>query len=73
MTGSDEYPARIGNNVLIKGTSYVFGSIIEDNVWIEHSVLKNKHVRCIKNKAGMVQPIRYILPSPEGINALEDL
>jgi len=73
ITGSDESPVRIGNNVLIKGTSYIFGCVIEDNVWIEHSVLKNKRVRCIRDKNGEVQPVRYILPSPEGIECLEDL
>jgi bifunctional UDP-N-acetylglucosamine pyrophosphorylase/glucosamine-1-phosphate N-acetyltransferase len=73
MTGSDERPTRIGNNVLIKGTSYVFGSVIDDNIFIEHSVLKNKHVRCTKKKDGTVQSIRYILPKPEGIDSIEDL
>lgn len=73
ITGSDEMPTKIGNNVLIKGTSYIFGSIIEDNVWIEHSVLKNKHVRCVRNKDGTVKPIRYILPLPEGTDSIEEL
>ena len=39
LTGSNEFPLRIGSNVLIKGTSYIFGSIIEDNVLIEHCVI----------------------------------
>ncbi len=72
MTGSDENPERIGNSVLIKGTSYVFGSTIDDNVQIEHSVLKNKHVHCVRKKDGTIQPIRYILPPPEGVNSIED-
>ena len=27
MTGSDEFPLKMGSHVLIKGTSYIFGSI----------------------------------------------
>lgn len=73
MTGSDEYPLRIGKNVLIKGTSYVFGSIIEDGVYIEHSVLIKKHVGKLIKNDGTVLPIRFYLPMPEGIDAVEDL
>ena len=35
MTGSDEFPLKIGNNVTIKGTSYIFGSVVENNIFIE--------------------------------------
>jgi bifunctional UDP-N-acetylglucosamine pyrophosphorylase / glucosamine-1-phosphate N-acetyltransferase len=72
MTGSDEYPLRIGKNVLIKGTSYIFGSIIEDDVHIEHSVLIRKKVDRLLKK-GNVQPIKFYLPMPSGIDAIEDL
>lgn len=73
MTGSDEYPTRIGNNVLIKGTSYIFGVIVEDDVWIEHSVLKHKHVERIVRRDGTVQPVRWVLPLPEGLDSLHSL
>lgn len=73
MTGSDEFPTRIGNNVLIKGTSYIFGSIIEDDIYIEHSVIKCKHVERTLRKDGTVQPIRYVLPLPEGLDSIKDL
>lgn len=73
MTGSDEYPLRIGKNVLIKGTSYVFGSKIEDGVYIEHSVLIKKRVDKLVKKDGTVLPVRFYLPMPEGIDAIEDL
>src|SRR5690554_1338418 len=73
MTGSDEYPLRIGQGVLIKGTSYVFGSIIEDGIYIEHSVIIKKKVERLEKKNGIVQPIRFYLPMPEGIDAIEDL
>jgi bifunctional UDP-N-acetylglucosamine pyrophosphorylase/glucosamine-1-phosphate N-acetyltransferase len=73
MTGSDEYPTRIGDNVLIKGTSYIFGSIIENDIWIEHSVLKCKYVERTVRKDGSVQPIRYVIPLPEGLDSIHDL
>lgn len=73
MTGSDEYPLRIGKNVLIKGTSYIFGSIIEDDVHIEHSVIINKRVDRLVKRDGSIQPIRFYLPMPEGIDAVEEL
>lgn len=73
MTGSDEYPLRIGNKVLIKGTSYVFGSIIEDGLYIEHSVLIKKRVQRVLKKDGTVLPIRFYLPMPQGIDAIEGL
>jgi bifunctional UDP-N-acetylglucosamine pyrophosphorylase/glucosamine-1-phosphate N-acetyltransferase len=73
ITGSDEFPTGIGNNVIIKGTSYVFGSIIEDDVWIEHSVLKCKYVERTVKKDGTVQPVRYVLPLPEGLDSIKEI
>lgn len=73
ITGSDEFPTRIGNNVVIKGTSYIFGSIVEDDVWIEHSVLKCKHAERTVRKDGTIQPIRYVLPLPEGLDSIKNI
>lgn len=73
MTGSDDFPLRIGKNVLIKGTSYVFGSVIEDNIYIEHSVLIKKHIHRVIKKDGSIVPIRFYLPMPQGVDAIEDL
>jgi len=73
ITGSDEFKTRIGNNVTIKGKSYVFGSIIEDDIWIEHSVLKCKHIKRVDSADGAVQAIRYFLPKAEGLEAIDDL
>ena len=66
MTGSDAFPLRIGKNVLIKGTSYIFGSKISDNIFIEHSILVKKKVRAVKDGKGRIQPVRYFVPEPEG-------
>lgn len=73
MTGSDEHPLRVGKNVLVKGTSYIFGSIIEDDIHIEHSVLIKKKVDRLVKKDGSIQPIRFYLPMPAGIDAVEKL
>ncbi len=73
MTGSDDYPTIIGKNVVIKGTSYVFGSIIDDDLFIEHSVLIKKKVDKLIRKDGKVQEIKFFLPMPEGIDAIENL
>jgi len=73
MTGSDEFPLRIGKNVLIKGTSYIFGSKIADNLFIEHSIIVKKKVKAIKDKKGKIIPIRYFMPESEGEKALSDI
>jgi bifunctional UDP-N-acetylglucosamine pyrophosphorylase/glucosamine-1-phosphate N-acetyltransferase len=73
MTGSDAYPLRIGKNVTIKGTSYLFGTLVDDDLFIEHSVLINKRVEKLYKKDGMMQKIKFFLPMPEGIDAIEDL
>jgi bifunctional UDP-N-acetylglucosamine pyrophosphorylase / glucosamine-1-phosphate N-acetyltransferase len=73
MTGSDEFPLVIGKNVLIKGTSYIFGSVIEDNLWIEHSVLIRKKVKRISSPDGNIQAVKYFLPDVEGKQAIENL
>ena len=73
MTGSDEFPLRIGKNVLIKGTSYIFGSNIANNLFIEHSILVKKKVRAVKNKKGEIQPIRYFMPESKGEKAIQTM
>lgn len=73
MTGSDEFPLRIGKNVLIKGTSYIFGSKIADNLFIEHSIIVKKKVRVVKDKKGKMQPVRYFVPESEGEKSMNNL
>lgn len=73
ITGSDEFPVRIGNNVVIKGTSYIFGSIIEDDLFIEHSVLKCKLVERTVRKDGSIQPVRWVMPQPQGLDVIRDI
>jgi len=71
ITGSDEFPCRIGSNVTVKGTSYIFGSIIDDDLYIEHSVLIKKKVHKIVGADGQPMPVRFYTPYPEGVEAVE--
>ena len=73
ITGSDEWPVVIGNNVLIKGMTYIFGSIIEDDLLIVHSIIEKQHVERVIKKSGEIQPIKYILPHPEGLDSIRNL
>jgi len=73
MTGSDEFPLRIGKDVIIKGTSYLFGSVVEDGVTIEHSVLIKKKIKAEKDKKGNIKAVRFYLPEVEGKELIKDL
>ncbi len=73
MTGSDEFPLRIGKNVLIKGSSYLFGSVVEDNVAIEHSVLIKKKVKAERDATGEIKAVRFFIPDTEGKELLADI
>lgn len=73
MTGSDEFPLRIGKNVLIKGSSYLFGSVVEDNVIIEHSVLIKKKIKAEKDAAGKIKSVRFYIPVTEGKDLLSEI
>ena len=75
ITGSDEYPVNIGNNVHLRGVTYIFGSVIESGVKITHSVLKRKHVKNLSSeeKGSEVVKVRYIIPDPEGEDAVKEL
>ncbi len=72
-TGSDAHPTRIGNGVLIKGTTYIYGSVIEDGIEIEHSVLKCKKIVRTVRCDGAIQPVRWVLPLPEGLDSIMPL
>ena len=73
LTGSDAFPMRVGKRVVVKGTSYLYGCQIDDDLLIEHSIIKCKHVEQVRRRDGSIQPIRYLLPQPEGLDSLTDL
>jgi len=73
MTGSDEFPLRIGKNVVIKGTSYLFGTRVENDIFIEHSILIKKIVKRYEDASGNIMPIKFYLPYPQGVEAIENI
>lgn len=73
ITGSDEFPVVIGKNVTIKGVTYIFGSIIEENTFIEHSVLIKKKIVKPTNFTGDHFKVRFYVPKVEGEEAVKDL
>lgn len=73
ITGSDEYPVVIGKNVTIKGTTYIFGSVIEDDLFVEHSVIKCKFVQRTIRNDGKIQSVRWVMPPPQGLDIVTDL
>jgi len=73
ITGSSEFPTVIGKNVVIKGTTYIFGSIVENDLFIEHSVLKCKHVERTVRKDGTIQSVRWVMPQPQGLDIVKEL
>ncbi|MFA3783729.1 NTP transferase domain-containing protein [Melioribacteraceae bacterium 4301-Me] len=72
ITGSDEYPTLIGKNVIIKGVTYIFGSEIEENFFVEHCVLVRKVLSKPPNFNGNIFTVRYYLPEAEGIEAIKN-
>ncbi|MEW6196867.1 MAG: NTP transferase domain-containing protein [Bacteroidota bacterium] len=73
ITGSDEYPVQIGKHVTIKGVSYIFGSVIDNNFIIEHSVLKCKNVARPEESKSEISKVKYYLPEAEGIETINNL
>ncbi len=73
ITGSTNDPVIIHDNVVIKGMTYVYGSVIEGDLLIEHSILKNRYVERVLKKDGTIQPVKYILPHPEGLDSISSL
>ncbi len=73
MTGSDEHPMRVGRGVTVKGTSYLYGCRIDDDLLVEHSVIKTRRVQRVTRADGSVQPVRYVLPQPEGLDSIAPL
>ena len=64
ITGSDNLPTKLGKNVLVKGTSYIYGSSIADDTIIIHSVLINKKI----NKKG--SSVKFYLPEAVGVEEI---
>lgn len=73
ITGSDDYPINIGKNVLIKGISYLYGTIVEDDAYIEHCIFYYSKIKVLRDKDGSVIKCRFIRPKEEGLEAVQTL
>lgn len=73
ITGSETDPTYIGNNVRIKGSSYIYGCIIEDNTQIVNSVLLKKKIKHKKDKEGKTIIVSNIFPDPTGRECVEHI
>lgn len=73
MTGSDSHPMRVGPDVTIKGTTYLYGCQVDGGIIIEHSVIRCRHVQRRTRADGSVQPVRYVIPQPEGLDSIGPL
>lgn len=70
ITGSDNHPVKIGSSVLIKGVSYLYGSIVDSNAYIEHCIFYYSHIKALKDKNGNIIKCRFIRPKEEGIESV---
>lgn len=70
ITGSDNHPTKIGQNVLIKGVSYLYGSIVDSNAYIEHCIFYYSHIKALKDDKGNIIKCRFIRPKEEGIESV---
>ncbi|MBI1937464.1 MAG: NTP transferase domain-containing protein [Ignavibacteriales bacterium] len=73
ITGNDESPVKIGKRVTVKGVTYIFGSEIGDNIFIEHSVLIKKQIVKPETSKADIYKVRFYLPEPEGVEAIKNL
>lgn len=73
ITGNDELPVRIGNKVTVKGVTYIFGSEIDDNVLVEHSVIIEKKISKPFDSKMDIYKVRFYLPETEGLEAIKNL
>ena len=49
------------------------GCRVDDDITIEHSVIKSRHVHRVMRRDGSVQPVRYVLTQPEGLDSIAPL
>jgi bifunctional UDP-N-acetylglucosamine pyrophosphorylase/glucosamine-1-phosphate N-acetyltransferase len=73
LTGSDDAPMRVGKNVRIKGTTYMFGCTLEDNVFVQNCYLFEKKIRFRADSNGEPIKVCHIFPKPGGGECVEDL
>lgn len=72
LNGNGKFPCDIGENVVIKGITSLVGTVVENDVTIEHSVLINQKVSRKIDENGNVISVKYVKPNPEGVSVLSN-
>ncbi|MFQ5637035.1 MAG: NTP transferase domain-containing protein [bacterium] len=72
ITGATETPTFIGNNVVVLGISNIANSVIEDDFFIEHSVLHLENVRNTEKKGGL-SSVKFAFPHAEGLHFMSPI
>lgn len=73
VSGTDEFPTQLGDSVRISGRSEIAGCTIEAGVQLEHCILGNKRVKRIETGDGSILPVRCVMMSAEGLEAVSEL
>lgn len=73
ISGSDKLPTKIGSNVSIKGLTYIFGSQIDNNISVEHSILLRKKISKPEGVKADIFHVRFYIPEAEGKEAVKEL
>ena len=73
LTGSDEDPLIIGDHVQIKGDTYIYGSKIDAHCQIINCILHRVQIICQRDARGLVIPVGYIFPPPQGKECVKPL
>jgi bifunctional UDP-N-acetylglucosamine pyrophosphorylase/glucosamine-1-phosphate N-acetyltransferase len=73
ITGSDQHPSILGSHVIVKGLTYILSSKIDDQIFIEHSILIRKKITKPEGIKSDSYQVRFYLPEAEGKGAVKDL
>jgi len=57
IEGNIQHPVRIGENVVLKGSTNIFGSIIENDCIIQQSVLNKNIIHRVLDPKGNIKPL----------------
>lgn len=73
ITGSDQHPCVIGSHSVVKGLTYIFGSRIDNHIFIEHCIFIRKKISRPEGIKSEIFQVKYYMPEAEGKTAVKDL
>ena len=72
IRGAADKPTMIGRNVVIKGFSTVENAVIEDDVEVENSSIRDMRVKRLVDGDGRVRALRWFRPPEQGAELLAE-